>query len=126
MNRLATRLKKEKIHVDVVCFGEEDENIDKLTQFVETINGKEQKDGHIKYDGESTYLILSLFPPPSSRCHLVHARPGPMLSDAIINSPIMAGEDGNPIGAGHGGGSGGFDFGMDPADDPELAMVGRE
>ena len=46
-----------------------------------------------------------------------------MLSDAIMNSPIMAGEDGNPIGAGHMGGAGGFDFGMDPADDPELAMV---
>ena len=41
-----------------------------------------------------------------------------MLSDILINSPIMVGEDGKPIGSG-------FDFSMDPmaADDPELAMV---
>ena len=49
MNRLATRLKKEKIHVDIVCFGEEEENMEKLTQFIETINGKEPKEGQIKY-----------------------------------------------------------------------------
>ncbi|XP_041346749.1 26S proteasome non-ATPase regulatory subunit 4-like [Gigantopelta aegis] len=97
MERLAKRLKKEKIHVDVVSFGEEEENIDKLSHFIETINGTEQKE-----------------------CHLVQARPGPMLSDILINSPIMVGEDGKPIGSG-------FDFSMDPmaADDPELAMALR-
>ena len=46
-----------------------------------------------------------------------------MLSDVLINSPIMMGEDGVPIGMATGGT--GFDFSMDPmaADDPELAMV---
>ena len=34
-------------------------------------------------------------------------------------SPIMAGEDGAPL-AGMGQG---FEFGIDPAEDPELAMV---
>ena len=46
-----------------------------------------------------------------------------MLSDILINSPVMVGEDGVPIGMASGGS--GFDFSMDPmaADDPELAMV---
>ena len=36
-----------------------------------------------------------------------------------MSSPIMAGEDGAPL-AGMGQG---FEFGIDPAEDPELAMV---
>lgn len=45
-----------------------------------------------------------------------------MLSDVLINSPIMVGEDGVPIGMGSGSS---YDFSMDPmaVDDPELAMV---
>ena len=64
------------------------------------------------------HQLLRLYFFPLLRCHLVQARPGPMLSDILINSPIMVGEDGKPIGSG-------FDFSMDPmaADDPELAMV---
>ena len=57
------------------------------------------------------------------RCHLIQARPGTMLSDVLMNSPVMVGEDGVPIGMG--AGSSAFDLSMDPmaADDPELAMV---
>ncbi len=46
-----------------------------------------------------------------------------MLSDLLMNSPVMAGEDGVPLGMG--AGSSNFDPLMDPmaADDPELAMV---
>lgn len=69
--------------------------------------------------------MVDLNPPRfhDNRCHLVQARPGPMLSDILINSPVMVGEDGVPIGMA--GGGSGFDFSMDPmaADDPELAMV---
>ena len=46
--------------------------------------------------------------------------PGPMLSDALVSSPIIVGEDGT--GAVPGGISG-FEFGVDPNDDPELALV---
>ena len=58
----------------------------------------------------------------SLRCHLIQARPGSMLSDVLMNSPVMAGEDGVPIGHGMGTASA---FDLDPmaADDPELAMV---
>lgn len=45
-----------------------------------------------------------------------------MLSDALVNSPVVAGEDGQiPVGGGSMGGGFGFDF--DPNEDPELALV---
>ena len=49
-----------------------------------------------------------------------------LLSDAILSSPILAGEDGVPPGGmagGEAGGSNQFEFGVDPSLDPELAMV---
>lgn len=41
-----------------------------------------------------------------------------MLSDALLSSPVIVGEDGSgaPI-------PGGFEFGVDPNEDPELALV---
>ena len=50
--------------------------------------------------------------------HLVTVPPGPMLSDALLSSPVIVGEDGSgaPM-------SGGFEFGVDPNEDPELALV---
>jgi len=44
-----------------------------------------------------------------------------MLSDALVSSPVIVGEDG--AGAVPGGMSG-FEFGIDPNEDPELALVG--
>ncbi len=64
--KLAKKLKKEKVNVDVVSFGEADENADVLKKFVETVNGK---------DGTGS--------------HLVTIPPGPHLSDALISSPIL-------------------------------------
>merc|ERR1712142_321672 len=55
--------------------------------------------------------------------HLVTIPPGPHLSDALVSSPIVQGEDGS---GGVGGGSGaGFEFGVNPDDDPELALALR-
>ena len=42
---------------------------------------------------------------------------GPLLSDALISSPIVVGEDGT------GAVPGGYEFGIDPNEDPELALV---
>jgi len=97
--KLAKKLKKEKVNVDVVSFGEDYINSDVLTTFVNTLNGK---------DGTSS--------------HLVTVPPGPHLSDALISSPIIQGEDGT--GAAGLGGSG-FEFGVDPNEDPELALALR-
>lgn len=96
--KLAKRLKKEKVNVDVISFGEESVNNEVLTAFVNALNGK---------DGTGS--------------HLVTVPPGPHLSDALISSPIIQGEDG--MGAA-GMGSAAFEFGVDPNEDPELALVG--
>lgn len=63
-----------------------------------------------------TQILLLSFPVSS---HLVTIQPGPMLSDALASSPILRAEDGTalaPVGTG-------FEFGIDPSEDPELAMV---
>ncbi|ETE57719.1 26S proteasome non-ATPase regulatory subunit 4, partial [Ophiophagus hannah] len=93
--KLAKRLKKEKVNVDIINFGEEEANTDKLTAFINTLNGK---------DGTGS--------------HLVTVPPGPSLADALISSPILAGEGGAMLGLG----ASDFEFGVDPSADPELAL----
>ncbi|XP_050420543.1 26S proteasome non-ATPase regulatory subunit 4 [Adelges cooleyi] len=99
MIKLAKRLKKEKVMVDVVSFGEEAENSDVLTAFVNTLNGK---------DGGGS--------------HLIAVPPGSHFSEALVSSPVIQGEDGAG-GAGLGGS--GYEFGVDPNEDPELALALR-
>ncbi len=49
IERLAKRLKKENVSVDIVSFGEADANGVKLSAFVDTLNGsKEPKEGKSK------------------------------------------------------------------------------
>ncbi|XP_036327237.1 26S proteasome non-ATPase regulatory subunit 4-like isoform X1 [Rhagoletis pomonella] len=95
----AKRLKKEKVNVDIVSFGDHGNNNEILTAFVNALNGK---------DGTSS--------------HLVSVPRGSGLSDALLSSPIIQGEDGLG-GAGLGGA--GFEFGVDPNEDPELALALR-
>lgn len=38
--KLAKKLKKEKVNVDIISFGEDGDNSDVLTTFVSTLNGK--------------------------------------------------------------------------------------
>jgi len=103
--RLAKKLKKNNVAVDVVSFGEEDVNDPLLRTFVDTLNS-------------------------SDNSHLLSVPSGAnlLLSDAIMSSAILAGEDGVPPGGmagGDAGGSGQFEFGVDPTLDPELAMALR-
>ena len=64
--KLAKKLKKEKVNIDVVSFGEDEDNTDILNKFISTINGKE-----------------------GTGSHLVTIPPGPHLSDALVSSPIV-------------------------------------
>jgi len=98
LGKLARKLKKEKVNVDIICFGEEAGGTDTLANFINTLNGK---------DGTGS--------------HLVTIPPGPHLADALISSPVIQGEDGTgAIGLG----AGGFEF-VDPNEDPELALALR-
>ncbi|KAI9533302.1 26S proteasome non-ATPase regulatory subunit 4 [Dissostichus eleginoides] len=98
MVKMAKRLKKEKVNVDIINFGEEEMNTEKLTSFINTLNGKE-----------------------GAGSHLVTVPRGPSLADALLSSPILAGEGGAALGLG----AGEFEFGVDPSADPELALALR-
>jgi 26S proteasome regulatory subunit N10 len=96
--KLSKRLKKEKVNVDIVNFGEEEVNNAILNEIVSTINGKEGTGSH----------LVSISAPAS-------------LSDALFSSTMFQSEDGStglPAGFGPG-----FQYGME--DDPELAMALR-
>jgi 26S proteasome regulatory subunit N10 len=97
VTKLAKRLKKEKVNVDIVSFGDHQKNNDLLTAFINALNGKE-----------------------GTGSHLVSVPRGSQLQEALISSPIILGEDGLGV-AGIGGA--GFEFGVDPNEDPELALV---
>ncbi|CAG8511491.1 12126_t:CDS:2 [Rhizophagus irregularis] len=98
--KLAKKMKKNSVAVDIINFGEEAENTAKLEAFISAVNN-------------------------SDNSHLVPIPPGPhILSDILISSPIIAGEDGVPAGFTAGGGSN-FEFGVDPNLDPELALALR-
>lgn len=97
LTKLAKRLRKEKVNVDIVNFGEEEENSKKLSSFISTINGR---------DGTSS--------------HLFSVPPGTNLHDALISSALIQGEDGSGANAANR-----FEFGVDPSEDPELALALR-
>lgn len=101
--KLAKKMKKNNISVDVIAFGDlESDQTKKLEAFVENV-----KSG----DGS----------------HLAIIPPGPnLLSEELQVSPILGG-DGTAGGAGAEGGEGGGAFGFDDAaeNDPELAYALR-
>lgn len=106
--KLAKKMKKNGVAIDFINFGEvETENTPKLQAFVDAINS-------------------------SDNSHLATIPPGPhLLSDLLVTTPILgeggsapSGGSGNE-GAGAGDSSGGFEFGVDPSLDPELALALR-
>ncbi|KAJ1730559.1 proteasome regulatory particle base subunit rpn10 [Coemansia biformis] len=93
--RLGKKLKKNGVSIDVVSFGENAANEQKLAAFVEAVNNNDTS-------------------------HLLVVPPGPhVLSEQIRASPIVGGG-----GAGGGGADNDdFEFGVDPDMDPELALA---
>lgn len=115
LSGVANLLKEKKIALDIINFGEIDENTTLLTEFIDTLNRNNTA-------GDD------------SKSHLLTVRPGPrLLYEHIATSPIIleesdivAGIEGGDATGGMGAGSGGFmDFGVDPELDPELAMALR-
>ncbi|KAK7696474.1 hypothetical protein QCA50_001131 [Cerrena zonata] len=107
MIKLAKKLKKNNVAVDVIAFGDgiEEGESNVLKTFVDNANS-------------------------SDNSHYVAVPPGPhLLSDMVISSPILAGDSGIPeeaMGdAAPAAGGSNFEFGVDPSLDPELAMALR-
>lgn len=100
LETLGKNLKKNNVSLDVVSLGEITENKEKLDKLIAACNSNETS-------------------------HLVEVPVGPRLvSDIVLSSEICFGEGG----AGGGGapaGSDGFEFGVDPNTDPELALALR-
>ncbi|TFK88062.1 hypothetical protein K466DRAFT_662577 [Polyporus arcularius HHB13444] len=108
MVKLAKRLKKNNVAVDIVAFGDGIEEGERsiLKTFIDNITTGDN----------SHYLSV----PPGAH----------LLSDMVLTSPILAGDRGIPEEAmgdagGPSGATGGFEFGVDPSLDPELAMALR-
>jgi len=108
--KIAKKLKKNNVAVDVVSFGSEEENAEKLEAFHGAVNS----------NGNS---------------HLVTVPPGTILSDMLFSTPIFM-EEGADGGGEEGGAPAaprtnivdGFDYGelgVDPTLDPELALALR-
>lgn len=62
--KIAKKLKKNNVAVDIVSFGHESDNEEKLTAFHGAVNSNDNS-------------------------HLVTVPPGPVLSDVLIGSPIF-------------------------------------
>ena len=120
MAKLAKRMKKNNIAVDIVAFGSlEGTETQKVEAFYDAI--KPAAEAGSAADEYASHL--EIFPPGPS-----------LLSDKIRSSPMLGGggagaggSNGDDFGMGGDGGGGGgdFEFGVDPSQDPELALALR-
>ncbi|XP_057416600.1 26S proteasome non-ATPase regulatory subunit 4 homolog [Lotus japonicus] len=109
LEMIGRKLKKNSVALDIVNFGEEDEGkTEKLDALLAAVNNND-----------------------TSR--MAHVPPGPnALSDVLISTPIFTGDGEGGSGfaaaaaaAAAAGGVSGYDFGVDPNLDPELALALR-
>ncbi|KAG0497734.1 hypothetical protein HPP92_002425 [Vanilla planifolia] len=110
LETIGRKLKKNSVALDVVDFGESDDGkSEKLGALIAAVNN----------NGNS---------------HIVNIPPGPAaLSDALLSTTIFTGDGDGGSGfaasaaaaAAAGGGMSGFEFGVDPNIDPELALALR-
>lgn len=112
LDKLAKRLRKTSLNVDIVAFGDLDaEHVQKLESFNDNIKGPP--------DAEHQSHIVIL--PPTDN----------LLSDSLLSTPILGGHGGASGMGGAGGDEGGaggssdFPMGVDPNMDPELALAIR-
>lgn len=100
--KLAKKLKKNNIAIDIINFGEVSSNTSILEDFIQSVNNSQEDSSH----------LLTLSPGPK------------LLYEHIASSPVIL-EDGATQGMNDMMGDGLMDFGVDPSMDPELAMALR-
>ncbi|KAJ8771108.1 hypothetical protein K2173_023433 [Erythroxylum novogranatense] len=108
LEMIGRKLKKNNVALDIINFGEEDDGkTEKLEALLSAVNSNDT-------------------------CHMVHVPPGSnVLSDVLISTPIFTGDGEGGSGfaaaaaAAAAGGVSGFEFGVDPNLDPELALALR-
>ncbi|XP_008780998.2 LOW QUALITY PROTEIN: 26S proteasome non-ATPase regulatory subunit 4 homolog [Phoenix dactylifera] len=108
LEAIGRKLKKNSVSLDIVDFGESDDGKpEKLEALLAAVNNNDSS-------------------------HIVHVPPGPnALSDVLISTPVFTGDGDGGSGfaaaaaAAAAGGLSGFDFGVDPNIDPELALALR-
>eukprot|EP00392_Amoebophrya_sp_AT5.2_P017952 g18381.t1 len=98
LETVGKNLKKNNVSLDVVSFGEIEDNRAKLEKLIQACNSNDTS-------------------------HLVEVELPKILSDAILSSSICFGEGGGPGAAAPGGDN--FELGVDPNNDPELALALR-
>ncbi|GKV41442.1 hypothetical protein SLEP1_g48979 [Rubroshorea leprosula] len=107
LEMIGRKLKKNSVALDIVNFGEDDGKTEKLEALLAAVNNNETS-------------------------HIVHIPTGASaLSDVLISTPIFTGDGEGGSGfaaaaaAAAAGGVSGFEFGVDPNLDPELALALR-
>ncbi|GLT44558.1 hypothetical protein SLA2020_184440 [Shorea laevis] len=107
LEMIGRKLKKNSVALDIVNFGEDDGKTEKLEALLAAVNNNDTS-------------------------HIVHIPSGPSaLSDVLISTPIFTGDGEGGSGfaaaaaAAAAGGVSGFEFGVDPNLDPELALALR-
>ncbi|XP_054823049.1 26S proteasome non-ATPase regulatory subunit 4 homolog [Prosopis cineraria] len=108
LEMIGRKLKKNSVALDIINFGEEDEGkTEKLEALLAAVNNNDTS-------------------------HIVHVPAGPnALSDVLISTPVFTGDGEGGSGfaaaaaAAAAGGVSGFEFGVDPNLDPELALALR-
>jgi len=101
LETLGKNLKKNNVSLDLVSFGEVDENTSKLEKLLNTVNSNDTS-------------------------HILEVPVGPkLLSDVLLSSVIINADAGTDGGVGGGGGDQGFEFGINPNEDPDLALALR-
>ena len=107
--KLAKKMKKNNVAVDFVNFGEFEGNTGTLEAFLQNVNSS-----------DNSHLVT--IPPGGYLLSDVLSRSAIVSDDAVGGSGSGGGGDGD---AAMGGTSDGFEFGIDPNMDPDLAMALR-
>ena len=107
--KLAKKLKKESVYVDVINFGQDEDNVERFSKFIETLNGK---------NTDHT----------NATCNLINIPVGTNVNDSVRNSAICGVTQSQGENAGVSGGAAGnngMDWMDDPNMDPDLALAIR-